>query len=666
MLELTFEQMQEKIRRGQTFTACTPDGSLLLEIQDYLPYLMVALHGGHAVPPEFEKAYALKGEQRVTEEDPHTDQLARLAPISLVAQDSRYFYDLNRPLDQALYPRDAWGLAIWQGGIPKDLKKEALRRHQQFHDLLKCLAAKLVSTYESVLILDIHSYNSSRQAVGAPLFNLGSHFLNKDKKKLAEFLRRELSKIQMPNLPVTAEFDVVFQGKGYLSQWANSESEQITCIPIEIKKVFCDEEKGELFPLAFEELKKGMADVFSKTALQFSKKTTNLKLYKKRLLVSKGLDEEVLKLDQAFFKMVNNFDLLSHVNPINLESAKKKFLKSRNKSIPVFRYRQLRLDPFLLKRKLFELPIEKIRDPHLQGIYRDSILAFSQKADMLIHLGSREFYYQSLAYFGEPDAMDIANAQFLLHCPEHPKEGTKAFVSPEEAKKMFQAASADLGFSFKVEENRNLVSDALAINQKLLIQLRKGAQFSTQKIQALIHHEAGVHLLTTKNARDQPLKLMSLGLPQNTRTQEGLAILNEYLSGNLTVVRLKELALRVMAVSQMAKGADFIEVFHFLNETQGLEENKAFTLSSRIFRGGGFTKDFLYLNGLISLLKLRQEETNINSLFIGKTSLEYLPVIEQLIERRILVPPKHLPQPFLHPSEGDQIINFLIQGIKCA
>ena len=664
MHELSLSEMKKNIMEGKPFSAKTPDGALELEIQDYLPYLAVALHGGHLIPDPFVEAYQINEADRRHEEDPHTEELARLVPINLVAKDSRYFYDLNRHPDQALYKAEAWDKNIWIKDVPENLKIEALRRHAQFHDLLKCLVEKLILTYDSVLVMDLHSYNPSRQSSDAPLFNLGSHFLSPAKHKIAEYLRRELGKIELPNLPTFAVFDSVFQGKGYLSQWINNSNEAVTSIPLEVKKVFCDEETGELFPLVFEELKKGMAEALSKTASHFAKKTTNLRLYRKGQLVSKQVDQELRKLDQEFYKMAKDFDLLSHVNPINLESARKKFLRSRDKQPPVFRYRQLRIDPFLLKRRLFELPIERIRDPHLQGLYRDSILSYAQKADMLIHLGSKAFYYHSLAYFGEPDKLDLANARFLLYCPDHPKEETEKHLTFDEARNQFQIAQDNLGFKFKIEENRNMVANAISINQKLLIQLKKGVVFHPTILQALIHHEAGVHLLTTINAREQPLKIMSLGLPQNTRTQEGLAILNEFLSGNLTVMRLKDLALRVLAVSMMTRGADFVEVYRHLHEEKAMEPTKAFTLSARIFRGGGFTKDYLYLNGLITILKLYQEKENVKNLFIGKTSLEYLPVIEQLIDRRILVPPKHLPAPFLDPAQPEQIVDYLIKGIK--
>ena len=74
---------------------------------------------------------------------------------------------------------------------------------------------------------------------------------------------------------------------------------------------------------------------------------------------------------------------------------------------------------------------------------------------------------------------------------------------------------------------------------------------------ALAHHEIGVHLVTTLNGRAQPLKVLSIGCPLNTMTQEGMTILAEYLAGCLTIKRLKILALRVLAVDSMLKEKDF-------------------------------------------------------------------------------------------------------------
>ena len=55
-----------------------------------------------------------------------------------------------------------------------------------------------------------------------------------------------------------------------------------------------------------------------------------------------------------------------------------------------------------------------------------------------------------------------------------------------------------------------------------------------------------------------------MGLPKNTLTQEGLAILSEYLSSNLDIKRLKELALRVLCIKYLVKGMDFKGAFNRL------------------------------------------------------------------------------------------------------
>jgi len=74
------------------------------------------------------------------------------------------------------------------------------------------------------------------------------------------------------------------------------------------------------------------------------------------------------------------------------------------------------------------------------------------------------------------------------------------------------------------------------------VKINSAAHITTDELEALAHHEMGVHLLTTLT-----LKVLSLGCPANTNTQEGLAILCEYLSGHFSIKRLRTLALRVLA-----------------------------------------------------------------------------------------------------------------------
>jgi|TARA_B110001450_G_C17521655_1_gene440835 uncharacterized protein (TIGR02421 family) len=125
----------------------------------------------------------------------------------------------------------------------------------------------------------------------------------------------------------------------------------------------------------------------------------------------------------------------------------------------------------------------------------------------------------------------------------------------------------------------------MVLNSKKIILINPNARFTQKDANALIEHEIGVHMVTTQNSLKQNLKLFNLGLPVNTEAQEGLAILSEYLSGNITLKRLKKLALRVVAVDMMCNGANFSESFNFLVGHHYVSVNDAYTIVIRVFRG---------------------------------------------------------------------------------
>jgi uncharacterized protein (TIGR02421 family) len=182
-------------------------------------------------------------------------------------------------------------------------------------------------------------------------------------------------------------------------------------------------------------------------------------------------------------------------------------------------------------------------------------------------------------------------------------------------------------------------------------------------VNALVHHELGVHIVTTVNARKQPLKVFSLGLPGNTFTQEGIAIFNEYRHGCMNLKRLQQLSLRVFAVEMMTKGHCFRHVYQRLTEEFKLSADDAFSICIRVFRGGGFTKDYLYLSGFRDILALSKKR-NIDNLYIGKTGLRYLDTIDSLVDRNILVKPENLPKFPEFESIKNPVLDYLVSSIK--
>ena len=170
-------------------------------------------------------------------------------------------------------------------------------------------------------------------------------------------------------------------------------------------------------------------------------------------------------------------------------------------------------------------------------------------------------------------------------------------------------------------------------------------------------------MVTTMNAVEQPLNIFKLGFPTNTYTQEGIAVLTEYLSGYLTIKRLKELALRVIAIEMMINGLDFKQVYHELVNTYYLTPHDAFILSTRIFRGGGFTKDHLYLKGFIHLLKFYKSGQSIEPLLTGKNSIEYLDVYNEMTLRELAKKPKYTTSILSNPKKSKPEIDYIISGL---
>jgi uncharacterized protein (TIGR02421 family) len=285
---------------------------------------------------------------------------------------------------------------------------------------------------------------------------------------------------------------------------------------------------------------------------------------------------------------------------------------------------------------------------------------------MLATLGSNKFLYNSLRYFGRPSKKDIQNAQYLLHLPYiagAPK--TEPTIDAKTAMISFKEGLAVYGFKSKMEMSSKVISKVMVLNSRQTILFKPDAKFTRTEINALIEHEIGVHMVTTMNSSEQQLKIFNLGLPLNTMTQEGLALLAEYLSGNLTMSRLKKLAFRVIVVDMMCNGANFKECFHFL---MGHVEdvNEAYSITTRIFRGGGFTKDYVYLSGFIKILRFYQKGNSLDPLLVGKTSIGFYNTISEMIEREMVQKPSFITKSYLEPQpqENSDIYDYILSGLK--
>lgn len=379
------------------------------------------------------------------------------------------------------------------------------------------------------------------------------------------------------------------------------------------------------------------------------------------------VNKELLKIDKKVDKLVKKIELLSYINPINIEEQKEHFFRSKYLTDPVFKYPETDFDKFKIHQKFFTQPIENIEDEVIRNLYEDVIYYYSGVVQCIETIGKgKKFYYNSLHSFGTPTEQDVENAKFILHFEEEDSndEIFKPLYTAKQAETFFKDYGKRYDFSFHIKESSAMGAIAMVLNNIQTLVLNSNHTFSKNEMGILTNHEIGVHMVTTMNGLLHKLKIFSHGFPNNVETQEGLAVFSEYMSGNLTIKRLKELAYRVIAVDSLAKGYSFSRTFRLLHNFYDLGKEQAFYITTRVHRGGGFTKDYLYLTGLKKVYDFYKSGQDLSLLLTGKVSLEYLEEIKHLLKSNYAAPSKYITDSYAKNLNSNTKLDFILENLK--
>lgn len=666
MLRLSIPEIIEKIENEIPFQAETQDGSFYIKVNDYVPYVCTAIHNGCRLRSELIDKINLDEFERWYEEDPFTGDMISSLPIVLVGRDSRFEYDLNRSPENAIY-EDAWGKKVWKRKLNKTQRKVSLTKHANYYKVTHALISKLETLFEGAVVYDLHSYNYKRWGREVPLFNIGSEKVPEKFGDSVENWRDYLAKIELDYIENKSEINDVFQGRGYNLEYITKHFSNTLVLATEIKKVYCDEESGEQFPKVVNNISLQLKNCILTHASGFAHRFTNWNNQIESSLLTNKLDPSILKVDKKLAQLVKNFELLNYVNPINIKREKVKFFKNNYQSNPEFKYKHVEIDPIDLKRKLLSLEVEKIDDIAIRKMYVDTINGYIDKIDMLVALGTEKFLFSSLRYFGKPSESDLKNARLILLLPTLQQDRIEPkSIKADRLKMLFSKNMEEYGFQGKIAISKKIAADVMVLNSQKKVIIRDGVKISATEGNALVHHEIGVHMLTTMNSTLQKLKIFNVGLPTNTCTQEGLAVLAELTSGNMTLKKLKKLAYRVIAVNLMCDGYDFKDTFKHLHYDLEIDKESAFTITTRVYRGGGFTKDYLYLRGFCKLFKFWRDGQNLIPLLVGKTSLEYYHTINEMVERGLVSTPKYVTDSFKSENTApmNPVLEYIISGMS--
>lgn len=376
--------------------------------------------------------------------------------------------------------------------------------------------------------------------------------------------------------------------------------------------------------------------------------------------------QSLFDIDSNLNRLVKNIELLNYINPLNIENEKKRFYSAKYNYNPKFKYPKRKFNGYKLHRLFFSQRLERIEDDVIRQLYEDIIYEYSGLIECIETIGKdRKFYYNSLKSFGTPTERDIDNAKFILRFDDSEfKEDMLPLYDVHEAKAHFQEFSKRYGFEYNIKLSTNISAAAMVLNNTQTLVLRKHHKYSKNQLKVLSNHEIGVHLVTTFNAVEQPLKVFSNGFPNNVETQEGLAVYSEFMSGCLTIERLKELSFRVIAVDSLAKGYSFADTFDLLHNQYKLNRDKAFAITLRVHRGGGFTKDHLYLSGLRKVYQYAKAGDDLGLLLTGKVSQEYIPTINRLIDLGLAIRPKYYTDSYESNDTVDSNLEFILKSLK--
>ena len=434
------------------------------------------------------------------------------------------------------------------------------------------------------------------------------------------------------------------------------ERSPVVRLGVEVAPVFRGGDEGPLYPRRLAELRRQWHEALGEGLAAFCRERAGLEVAAGPALGRRGVPQALWQIDRALAEVAESFDFLLQLTPVNPVEAWHEFAASGCERAPRFRYRPLTVDVDLFKRRLYEIPLERIEDPALTLLFREKQEELDRQISMLLERDTPRFFHGSMLVYGEVDDELVATARDVLD--RFPSREVEAPIEPRpedgagepdgspferlDAERFAELARREVAYYRRllpelptlVEVREDLHSGLMVSRGRLLV----GAAFTTtrRRAEALVHHEVGTHVLTYLNGRAQRFRQLYLGFAGHEALQEGLAVLAEYLVGGLTAARLRTLAARVIAARSRIDGAGFGETFGLLTTGYGFAAEAAFTVVLRIYRGGGFTKDAVYLAGLRDLLVFLGEGGAIEPLYVGKIGARHVGIVEELALRGVL------------------------------
>lgn len=534
--------------------------------------------------------------------------------------------------------------------------------------LVQRIAETMGGSFGAFLIIEVWSAaenrfdESAKSGLRRPVFRI---FAPKDRATATtvEILAGALRKIRMRKL--TAEVETLQTGKtapsGFSDLLPPGVAKRLGCsvIGLEVEPMYRDAKTGQVYPLVLRRLHRELARALKRTFYEFSCSQTSLHPSHFLSLGRRAFVKAVWQVDQQLAQVSDALDFLLYVTPTNADLAWARFRRSNFEVVPEFTYRPLPIEPALLKRQLYDIPIERIEDPVVAQLFREKRGELDRKISLLNARNSPRFLWGSLQLFGGADKATLTVAEELLRSLS-PRSRDRSAAAHLNAEAFAERAAEEIAYYRRrhpeISANLEIRKDisGLVVSRGCLL-IGKSTKIPGSRVEPLIQHEVGTHLLTYLNGRAQRFRQLYSGLAGYEELQEGLAVLAEYLAGGLSKPRLRLLAARVVAVRRLCDGASFLDTFRCLDRDFDFERRTAFMMTMRVYRAGGLTKDAVYLKGFLDLIQYLKKGGALDPLLVGKIGSTHVPVVKELQWRGVILPPLLRPRYMEDPQMKERL-----------
>lgn len=522
----------------------------------------------------------------------------------------------------------------------------------EFTDSVKLFLSHLAQTFHSVLMLEVFALEpptsnfspdaSLRFECRVPETGAGETFLS----ELERAIVAERWPGGKPEIIVT--YTRAPHPTSLRPLLTTSVAHEVGIVPVcvGLSPIYLDPVKGETLPVVHREFQTLFGRVLKKALYAFCHSSRVHLPPHYHSLGRTRMNESIIAIDRELCRLGEAFDPLLLSTPVNTHSAWNQFLADNYDREPDFHYRPLPIDPAQLKREIYRIPLEQVEDPTLHRFFATKRTELDRFATLIEDRETERFVLGSRQIFGAPDEELIALAKDILErVPPHTPDDRASDALDAEA--FADAARKDLrgyGLDPKSVEIRDDVPGLVVSRGRFIV--GRNVKIPRLRLRATLDHEIGVHILTHRNGAEQPFGQLSLGMAGYEELQEGLAVFAEFCSGGLTRPRWRQIAGRVVAVASLVAGARFLDIFRLLHRDYDFATQAAFTMTMRVVRGGGFTKDMVYLRGLRSVVEYIRTGKTIEALLVGKVSYDHLDVLEEMRWRGLLRPPRYKPAVF--------------------